>query len=226
MLGARTMVTAVWSTKGGVGVTAISAMLALGQSEQARSTVLVDLCGDLPALLGVPEPNTPGIADWLATPSRSLDALARIETDAAPDLSVLPRGTGSLGREAEPLVDALSRSERSVIVDCGQLRNPVCRAIAESADQRLLVVRLCYLTLRSAERSAVDPTGVVLVKERGRALGLGDVETVVGVPVVAEVAIDPAIARSIDAGLTSTRLPRALLRSIGRVLPHSPDGAL
>ena len=41
------MTIAVWSVKGGVGVTSVAAMLAIAQIERAEPTVLVDLCGDL-----------------------------------------------------------------------------------------------------------------------------------------------------------------------------------
>jgi hypothetical protein len=57
---------------------------------------------------------------------------------------------------------------------------------------------------------------VVLVTEPGRALDRGDVERVVGAPVRAEVAVDPAVARAVDAGLLVSRLPRGLERSLRR----------
>lgn len=58
------------------------------------------------------------------------------------------------------------------------------------------------------------PDGVVLVTEPGRALTAADVEAVLIAPVLAEIAIDPAVARTIDAGLLTARLPRALARSL------------
>ena len=71
-----------------------------------------------------------------------------------------------------------------------------------------LVVRNDYLALR---RALVAPptTGVVLVLEPDRSLGRRDVVDVIGVPIVAELAVSPAVARSIDAGLlVSARRPR------------------
>jgi hypothetical protein len=61
------------------------------------------------------------------------------------------------------------------------------------------------------------PSGVVLLAEPGRALTRADVAEVVGVPVVAEVALDPAVARAVDAGLLPVRLPRGLARALAHV---------
>jgi hypothetical protein len=54
----------------------------------------------------------------------------------------------------------------------------------------------------------------VLVTEPGRALGVADVEGTLHVPVRAEVAVDPSVARAVDAGLLASRLPRPLARSL------------
>jgi hypothetical protein len=53
-------------------------------------------------------------------------------------------------------------------------------------------------------------TGVVLVTEPGRALRGTDVARSLGVPVVAEIPLDPSVARAVDAGMLLSRLPRAL----------------
>jgi len=60
----------------------------------------------------------------------------------------------------------------------------------------------------------VVPSGIVLLRERYRALAPVDVEAAVGAPVVAHVDVDPDIARVVDAGLLLGRPPRGL----GRVL--------
>lgn len=90
--------------------------------------------------------------------------------------------------------------------------NPAASSVA--ADRRLLVVRNCYLALRRAVAQPVRPDGVVLVTEPGRALTATDVEAVLTAPVVADIAIDPAVARTIDAGLLAARLPRTLARRL------------
>ena len=86
--------------------------------------------------------------------------------------------------------------------------------MAAGAQESLLVLRPCYLALRRALAAPVRPSGVVLVSESGRALGRRDVEDVLGVPVRAEVAIEEAVARAVDAGLLGRRVPRPLERAL------------
>jgi len=54
------MVTLCWAAKGGSGTTVVTTTLAL---ESTRPALLVDLAGDIPAVLGMAEPDRPGIAD-------------------------------------------------------------------------------------------------------------------------------------------------------------------
>jgi hypothetical protein len=106
------------------------------------------------------------------------------------------------------------------VVDGGVLdsgSHPVVQALATAATRSLLVVRPCYLALRRAVSCGMRPTAVVVVREPGRALTAADVESVVGAPVVAEVAVDAAVARAADAGLLASRLPGALGRPLGRL---------
>lgn len=212
------MVTAVWSMKGGVGVSSVACMLALGQVERAEPTIIVDLDGDIPTVLGMADSDEPGLADWYATPSRSPETLARIKREVMPDLHVIMRGAGELVGQADPLIRALPGLANVTIVDCGMLSTEVATGVAVAADQRLIVARPCYLALRALRSTPVTPTGVILIDEQGRALGRSDVESVVGAPVVACVAVDSAVARSVDAGLMTTRLPRGLVRSMGAVI--------
>jgi hypothetical protein len=76
------------------------------------------------------------------------------------------------------------------------------------------VLRPCYLGLRRALAHPLRASGVILVGEEGRSLSRRDVEEVLGVPVRAEVAHDPAVARAVDAGLLGRRVPRVLERSL------------
>ena len=54
----------------------------------------------------------------------------------------------------------------------------------------------------------------MLVREPGRCLDGRDVADVLSLPVVAEVELDPAVARSVDAGLLTRRPHRGLERSL------------
>jgi hypothetical protein len=203
------MLTVCYSPKGGQGCTTVTAALALAQ----RGSRLIDTTGDLPAVLGLPEPSGPGICDLLAD-NQPLE-FAAIERLAGPS----PTPFVSVGSTPAAAVAAHRWDELAAILiadrgawflDAGT--NPAVGSLA--ADRRLLIVRNCYLALRRAVAHPVRPDGVVLVAEPGRALTAIDVEAVLTAPVVAEIAIDPAVARTIDAGLLATRLPRTLARSL------------
>ena len=214
------MLISCWSAKGGVGTTVVATALALVLARSSPSgAVLADVAGDAAAVLGLADPGDPGLAGWLAAGADvPADALARLELDVGNGLSLLPSGstpiTGTSDR-GDVLAGLLASDGRVVVADCGRLdRSDVAVALAAGATQSLLVTRACYLALRRAGMAAVRPSGVILVTEPGRALGRSDVEQVVGAPVRAEIALDPAIARAVDAGVLSARLPRGLERAL------------
>lgn len=210
------MLVACWSAKGGVGTTVVATALALLSARRAPAgAVLADLAGDAPAVLGLPEPDGPALVGWLAAGDDvPADALGRLEIDVAPGLALLPRGAGPLGhRRAHVLAAMLGTGRRPAVVDCGT-PGRAGAAIAAAADRSVLVTRPCYLALRRALLAPIRPTEVVLVREPGRVLGRDDVERVVGAPVVAEIESDPAVARAVDAGLLTGRLPRSLERAL------------
>lgn len=225
-----------WGAKGGVGTSVVAAALALVLARRPAGAMIVDLRGDQPALLGVREPPGPGVGDWIVRgASAPPDALGRLEVEVADGLRLLPRGSWDRSAPAEDagehpeaqlaIMGPLLRSERrSVVVDAGCLALPgegtpppsmvAAGALAAAATMSLLVTRPCYLALRRAVAVGVRPHGVVLVEEGWRALHAGDVAQVVGAPVVAEVGVDAAIARVVDAGLLASRLPRSLERAM------------
>jgi hypothetical protein len=211
---------ACWSPKGGSGTTVVAAALGLLLARAAPAGALIaDLAGDLPTALGLaPTPTGIGLADWLAAgPDVPDDALGRLEVDAGARLRLLPwrgpAGAPDAGR-GEALAAALSADPRPVVVDCGTAGTGAGLAVAASATVSLLVIRPCYLALRRALDAPLRPSGVVLVTEEGRSLGRADVEDVLGVPVRAEVRVDPTVARAVDAGLLAGRLPRSLERAL------------
>jgi hypothetical protein len=204
---------ACWSTKGGVGTSVVAAGLGLllGQAADAGA-VLADLAGDAPAVLGLSEPASPGLAGWLSAGDRvPADALARIEVAAGPGLSLLPRGDGPLGAaRAGVLAAVLDGAGRPAVADCGRVDDPAAAAVAGRASRSLLVTRACYIAMRHLHRSPVRPSGVVVITEPGRVLSRHDIEDAARAPVVAEIPIDPQVARLVDAGLLRGRLPRTL----------------
>lgn len=230
------MLVACWSVKGGSGTTVVAAALALLLARRPGGCLLADLAGDLPAALGLPdpEPGSPGVAEWMSA-GADADALRRIEIEAAAGLALLPRGRAPWPRrdgdappappasgDGDRLVAALAgdvphgvEGGRPVVADCGTPEGPAAE-VAAAATLSLLVIRPCYLALRRAVNAPVRPSGIVLVEEKGRSLGPHDVEDVLGVPVRVVVPWDPSIARAVDAGLLSARVPRTLTGALRR----------
>jgi MinD superfamily P-loop ATPase len=209
-----------WSIKGGCGTTVVAATFAL-LSSRTHPTLLVDLAGDAAAVLGLPDPASPGVADWLASPTADAAALLRLAVPANHSLDVLPLGAGTstalhstLPDRWSALASALGDLDQQVVVDAGLGCPP--SPLVHEAQASLLVTRSCYLSMRRAVALGSVPTGIVLLLEPGRALTANDVERAVGAPVVAQVPYDPAIARSVDAGLLAARLPSSLSHSLRR----------
>ena len=92
------------------------------------------------------------------------------------------------------------------------------------ADERYLVLRgPCYLALAAALRHDSPPNGIVLLREAGRSLTARDVTEVTGIPVVAQVPVTDAVARTIDAGLLLARIHHlADLRQLGNLITPPP----
>ncbi len=207
------MLTICWAAKGGSGTTVYAVARALAIT---TPTVLIDLAGDAMSVLGLPQPDGPGVHDWLRSDAGP-DRLARLEHRATELLSVIPAGRREPddgGRRWFELGAHLRAEPRRVIVDAGTGRPP--DALVAAADEALLVTRLCYLSLTRAVALGTSPTGVVVVEEPGRALRSGDIEAVIGAPVVATALLDPAIARAVDSGLLLSRLPSAWRRQLRR----------
>ena len=213
------MLVACWSVKGGSGTTVVAASLALVLARQRGEVTLVDLAGDAPAVFGTAEPSGPGVSEWAAAgqdvPAAALDALA---SPVRSGLRLIHRGQAPVADgDGERIAVALA-SLGTVVVDCGQVgrfdRSGPAESVASGATQSLLVMRPCFLSLRSALAAPLRPSGVVLVHDQQRALGRADVEDVLGVPVRAEVRWDPAVARAVDAGLLATALPSPLSRAL------------
>ena len=222
------MFVSCWSVKGGAGTTVVAASLAMVSAESSASgSLLVDLGGDCPAVLGLPESGGDGIADWLAAGEGvPTDGLARLEAPAGGGVGLIGRGNALIERARLDRVDVLAGllavEPRPVVIDCGVIRDQgqpfdeVALVLAGAATHSWLVTRACYLALRRAVVAPITPSGVVLVRESGRSLRAGDIEDILQVPVVAQVAYEASIARAVDAGLLAGRLPRVLEQAVRR----------
>jgi hypothetical protein len=222
------MLLTCWSVKGGSGTTVVAAALALLLARtHPAGALLVDLAGDAATVLGVPEPDGPGITGWLTATDPDSSALARLEADCGKHLRIIgpgqtPPSFGSAPARGDLLCAALQADARPVVADCGVLRADdsggvlasARHALAAGASHSLLVTRPCFVAIRRALAAPIRPSGVVLVDEVGRALRRADIEDVLGVPVRAVVDVDAAVARAVDAGLLTTRVPRGLERAL------------
>lgn len=210
-------VTICWSVKGGTGTTVAVAASALS----ARTPVtLVDLDGDLPAVLGVDEPDGQGLHDWFDADVPGA-AIAELAVAVGARVRLIPRGAGELPSPAPDrwaaFGDWLAACRTDVVIDAGTGPPPTALIDVAPSARRLLVTRACYLSLRRAARSAVRPDGIVFIAEPGRQLRAVDVERSIAAPIVATFSIDPAVARAVDAGLLAARLPRFARVELGRV---------
>ncbi|BAN00676.1 hypothetical protein [Ilumatobacter coccineus] len=223
------MLTMFHAVKGGSGTTVTTALTALAHR---GPTLLVDLDDELPAALGVGGTDRPGVVDWLGSDA-PLDHLSDLMVEVNTSTSMLTTrlDAGAAGSAAARLEASTTRwmqlsswcrswatrSGGRVFVDAGT--QPLPQEFVAACDQRLLVTRSCYLALREASRRSLSSTGVVVVREPGRTLTDHDIATSVGAPVSASLTWEPAIARSVDAGLlTSRRVGRSTSRELRRLL--------
>ncbi len=219
------MITLCHAAKGGSGTTIVACLRAI---ESPGPVLLVDLEGDVPGMLGLPEPERPGVIDWLAS-SAPIAHLDDLLIEVTPNATLLPAsgvGTRSSTRSAiagspterwDELIVWFTEwghdSGGAIVVDAGTTSLPV--TFVEQCPSRWLITRACYLSLKRATRLPVAPTGIVLVEEPGRALKHRDIEASVRAPIIATIPWDIRVARSIDTGLLGARrLPRAVHRSL------------
>ena len=197
------MLIACWSTKGGVGTSVVAAALALllGRTPTAAA-VLADLAGDAPAVLGLPEPASPGLAGWLSAGDRvPADALGPHRDRGRPRPGAAARGDGPLspgrGGVLAALLDApparrwptaAGRRPRR-----GRRGRPAPLVRCSSPGRATSPCDAC-------SRRRCGPRGRARHRARPGAVQARDVEAAADAPVVAEIPLDPQVARLVDAG--------------------------
>ena len=193
------------SPKGGNCTTVTATAYALLMAARGTHTVLIDLCGDVPAAAGMAEPTTPGINDWLSESSTSdAQTLVTLGTPFDNGLVIVHRGSSFV--EGQPrwsdLANAISTLPMNIVIDAGTtfLPDELRRAVTHVT----MVVKPCYLSLRRASRMQ-RPTQLFVVCEESRALTIKDVGHVLGMPVTCEIPYTSAISRAVDAGMLPSR---------------------
>jgi hypothetical protein len=205
------MLTVCYTAKGGQGCSTIAALLALLNPP----ATLIDVAGDLPALLGVDTAGDYGLTDHL-TSSDPLGPWDLRSVQVAPGVDLVPQGLQPIEAVPAPrwteLVGQLTAPTTDRwILDAGTL------GYLDGADQEILITRHCYLALRRAAALLRRPTSVISVHEAGRSLDRHDIERVIGVPVVATLEVDHTIARAIDAGLVTAGIPNRARPALGQI---------
>jgi hypothetical protein len=110
----------------------------------------------------------------------------------------------------------------NVIVDAGtpnQFGATAFDVLLNGADRSLLVVNSCFLAVHASVALAQRAHGIVVVGDEDRRITDADIAAAIGLPVVASVSVQPAVARAVDAGLLSARLPRNYTRSLEALQP-------
>lgn len=199
------MSTVFISSKGGNCTTVTAAAFALHQSTNGVRTVLLDLCGDQPAVLGLAEPQGPGINDWLAESSNAtLDDLLSLGTVINDNVLLIHRGSRFVSGEPRwsDLAELMTSDNGYVIIDAGTSYLP--DELRQAVTHITLVIRPCYIALRRAAHRT-RPTDVFAINEPERALTVKDIGHVLGVPIHAEVPHTAVISRAVDAGVFPAR---------------------
>lgn len=189
----------------------VSALLAVACARRTK-TLLLDADGDLPSIFGV-QVGGSGVREWwAANDTVGFDALERLATPITPALSLVPAGDTT--NEPAGFREVPSSLQAVTVVDAGTVRSEMSMGagLVTASDTSILVLRPCYLAARRAAVSTLRVDGIVIVEEPGRALKPYDIAEVVGVPILATVPWDLSIARVVDAGRVSSKLPRAAKR--------------
>ena len=206
------MITVCWAAKGGSGTTVVAAAMAIAASDSDVADRSRRRCA--------------GRARHPRARRAGRVRLARV--GSAGVASGRARGARRRARQRAPAwphcagaADAMGRARRRgcAASDATSWSTPDRRATRRRRSCAPPTTH-CSSPARATSRSGPlcgnrrGRRGVVLVDEPGRALRARDIEASLGVPVVATVLLDPAIARAVDAGLLLARLPTGFRNAV------------
>lgn len=175
--------------RGGQGTSTVAAALAVFAAGHGPTLLRSNDPATTAALVGIPLP----LGDeWV---------------DVCPNLTLVPRTLDSAGTAAYGTVVVDAGRTASRPPEDARTPDSDLSAAATGPVEHYAVLRgPCYVALTTLVTSGVRYDGIIVIEEPGRALSERDVTDVLGLPVVAKIPVDPAIARMIDAGLLLTRL--------------------
>ena len=122
-------VTVCWAAKGGSGTTLIAATLAL---TCRTDSLLVDLDGQLPMVLGLPQPPGQGATDWLASDAPPA-ALGRLTIDVDRSTRLLPVGNDPGEHDDDRWLQLVAwlASQGTVVIDAGTRVPPLALVLGD-----------------------------------------------------------------------------------------------
>lgn len=219
------MLTSLWAAKGGAGCSTVALLAASARVRAGSDVLVVDLGGDLLTMIAGVDAPPPGITDWLAS-SADPERLGRVEVEVTSGVSVAPLGRAAAWatEREDQFVAALEAESRDVVVDVGLVDPTVggslqrLRRRLASSRRAVLVTRPCYLAVHRATRAGVMPTAVLVIREPGRCLDDRMIADALGLQRLGRLDLDPAVARSVDAGLIVRRPPRAAVRQVAKAV--------
>ncbi len=129
--------------------------------------------------------------------------LSASSTTGIEDLAALLGIPAPAGGQAVDVVPGLTLGDQ-LAADADNVVDAGTDTVSDHDGSAYLVLRNDYLSLRRALNTGAGIAGLVLVVEPDRALSARDVTDVLAQPLVAELRVDPVIARAADAGLLST----------------------
>lgn len=207
------MVRILWSLKGGQGVTATTALLALHHQFQHDPVVIIDCVGDIAAVFDVPVQSQIGLADWFASHSDQ-DALDQLVQPLLPQIGLLtggssggPSTTALLDDRWELFENWLNDFHGVVLIDVGSMPiwtdrlNNVWAPLIKWLMQHYhasLVSRLEYLSLRRYFAYDSNADSLILVQSSNDLLRPEQVVELCDRPVHAQVQVDRDVATAIE----------------------------
>lgn len=219
------MLTSLWAAKGGAGCSTVALLAASARARAGSDVLVVDLGGDLLTMIAGVGASPPGITDWLAS-TADVDRLDRVEVEVTTGVWIAPLGRASswtADREGL-LAAALDADARDVVVDVGLVDPALGGSLQRlrhrfaSSEGGILVTRPCYLAVHRATRTGVAPRAALVVREPGRALDDRMIAEALGLRRLGHLDLDPAVARSVDAGLIVRRPPRTAVRQVAKAV--------